>query len=884
MIIPNYEIIEELEGNDWYALYRGRRIEDQRPAVLKTARRNPQVAADVELLEREFQTLHELFIEGVPRAYELIRHDGGCVLVLEDRGGAPLQRLLESHRADLDFFFKIAIQAADILSKLHRRNIIHRNLNPRSVIFNGATGETQIAEFSFASGAASESHWLLPHRLSSEALPYISPEQTGRMNRATDHRTDFYSLGVVFYELLTGVRPFRSDDPLEIIHGHIAKTPPAPAEVEPTIPGPVSEIIMRLLSKNAEHRYQSALGLREDLEACAVQWEAHRRIGPLPLGQRDVPDHFVISQQLYGRDREVEQLLGAFDRVCEGPAAMMLVSGYAGVGKTSLIQELYKPIVRQRGYFIAGKFDQIARSTPFGALIQAFRGFIQQLLTESEDRLAAWRFQLAEVLDANGSVIAEVIPEIELILGKQPPSPGLAPTEAQNRFRLVFQNFVGAIARKEHPLVIFLDDLQWVDSATLNLLGPLLTSPDVEHLFLIGAYRDNEVDPSHSLMRALGALEAEGVRLHQMSLRPLELADLMSLIADTLHCDQVESEPLARLVLEKTGGNPFFVIQFLKALWSEKLIEFDYDRGHWTFQMQAIAAAGITDNVVDLMTRKIQRLSSKAQNALTLGACIGNRFDLSTLAIVSQQSPEEAAVDLKEASQEGLIFPIADSGMRIADSTSSTPQSEIINPQSYSFLHDRVQQAAYALIPTEGKQLVHLNLGRLLLERADLETSDERLFDVVHHLNFGSALITDEPERLALSRINLSAGQKAKSSTAYEAARDYLNAGSSLLTEERWKSDYSLAFELHVEAAECQYLCGHFEEADRGFDVLLERAHSSLDKARVYRLRSVQYENLSRYGDAVAVARESLALFGVSFPDSSEEKEAALETEIQSIQ
>ena len=887
MIIANYEIIQELAGNDWYALHKGRRVEDQTPVLLKTARRNPQGAADLELLEREFQTLRELFIEGVPRVYELLRHDGRCWLVLEDRGGVPLQALFASHRADLDFFFKVAIQLAGILSKLHRQDIIHRNLNPGSVFVNPAPGEAQLTDFSFASGAASESHRLLPHRLSIEALPYISPEQTGRMNRATDHRTDFYSLGVILYELLTGVQPFRSDDSLEMIHGHIAKTPPSPAEVEPKIPGPVSEIIMKLLSKNAEHRYQSALGLREDLEAGAAQWAAHRRISTLALGQRDVPDHFVFSQQLYGRDREVEQLLGAFDRVCEGPAAMMLVSGYAGVGKTSLIQELYKPIVRQRGYFIAGKFDQIARSTPFGALIQAFRGFIQQLLTESEDRLAAWRSKLTEALDVNGSVIAEVIPEIELILGKQPASPELAPTEAQNRFRLVFQNFVGAIARKEHPLVIFLDDLQWVDSATLNLFGPLLTSPDVQHLFLIGAYRDNEVDAAHPLVLALSSLEAEGVRLHQMSLRPLELADLMSLITDTLHCDPAEGEPLARLVSQKTGGNPFFVIQFLKALWREKLIEFDYDKGHWTFQMEAIAAAGITDNVVDLMTRKIQRLSPKAQNALTLGACIGNQFDLSTLAIVSQQSPQEAAADLKEAIQEGLVLATAaDRGSRIEDRGSMTEgnlQSIILNSQSYAFLHDRVQQAAYALIPTEGKQLVHLNLGRLLLERADLENTDEKLFDVAHHLNVGSGLIAGESERLALARINLSAGQKAKSSTAYEAALDYLKAGLSLLTEERWESDYTLAFELNVEAAECQYLCGNFEEAEQRFDLLLGRAMTSLDKARVYRLRSVQYENMSRYGDAVAIARESLALFGVSFPDSAAEKEAALEGEIQSI-
>lgn len=881
MTIANYEITRELEGTKWYSLYRARRVEDQTPVLLKTPRGNSQAAAGDALLETEFETLREILIEGVPRAYELLRHDGQAWLVMEDRGGLSLQAQLAAHRCDLDLFFKVSIQLAAILSKLHRRDIIHRNLNPRSVFFNPSTGETQLTDFSSASGAANEGHFLLPHPVSSDALPYISPEQTGRMNRTIDHRSDFYSLGVTFYELLTGVRPFRSDDPLELTHSHIAKTPPSPSDVEPEIPGPVSEIIMKLLSKNAENRYQSALGLKEDLEACAAQWAAHRRIGPVPLGSKDVPDHFVISQQLYGRDREVAQLLDVFGGVCEGPAAMMLVSGYSGVGKTSLIQELYKPIVRQRGYFISGKFDQIARSTPFGALIQAFRGFIRQLLTESEARLEAWRSELSEALEANGGVIAEVIPEIELILGQQPDPPVLAATEAQNRFRLVFQNFVGAIARKQHPLVIFLDDLQWVDSATLNLFGPLLTSSDIRHLFLIGAYRDNEVDDAHPLSRALSALETEGVWLHQMSLRPLELPNLMSLISDTLHRELSEIEPLARLVLRKTEGNPFFVIQFLKDLRREMLIAFDYDEGRWTFQIDAIAAAGMTDNVVELMTKKIQRISPKAQRALTLGACIGNQFDLNTLAIVSSQSPEEAAADLKEAVNEGLILAAGDRGSR----TDGNLQPLTLNSQRYAFLHDRVQQAAYALIPTERKQLVHLNLGRLLLlDRTALESTDAQLFDVAHHLNIGSGLIDSAGERLTLARINLTAGQKAKSSTAHEAALDYVKSGLILLSEEHWESDYLLAFELHIEAAECDYLCGNFDEAEQRFDLLLSRATTNLDKARVYRLRSVQCENMSRYGDAVAIARESLALFGVSFPDGVEEKEAALDHEIQSIQ
>jgi predicted ATPase/transcriptional regulator with GAF, ATPase, and Fis domain len=572
----------------------------------------------------------------------------------------------------------------------------------------------------------------------------------------------------------------------------------------------------------------------------------------------------------------VGELLRAFDDVCEGRAAMMLVEGYSGIGKTSLIQELYKPIVRERGYFIAGKFDQVARSVPYGALIQAFRRLIQQLLTESKDGLAVWRAARVESLGANASVIAEVIPEVELIVGRQPAPAALAPSEAQNRFQMAFQNFVGAIAQKEHPLVMFLDDLQWADSATLNLFRPLMTSPDIKHLFLIGAYRDNEVDAAHPLARTLGNLQATEVRLNRISLEPLALADLTLLVSDTLHRDSTQVEPLARLVLEKTGGNPFFVIQFLKALWKEGLLEFDYEQGRWGFRLDRIAAAGITDNVIDLMTRKIQRLSTKAQAAVTLGACIGNQFDLAQLAIVSRQSHASAAGDLREALEEGLILPSS----RLTDGPDGTASVD----SSYAFLHDRVQQAAYALIPAEDKQIVHLTVGRLLLDQLSGPAVEERVFDIVGHLNLGSSLIERESEQVTLARLNLTAGRKAKASTAYQSALGYLKAGLKLLSEDKWESEYELMLALASERAECEYLCGNFDEAERQFESLLKRARGSLDKARVYSLRMVQYENMSRYRAAIACAREGLALFGFSFPDSTEEKQAAIEAEIEKIQ
>jgi predicted ATPase/transcriptional regulator with GAF, ATPase, and Fis domain len=880
MRIPGYEILQVLCQNEWSVLHRGRRHEDGKMVLLKEARGESPGAVGVDLLKCEYETLQELSVSGIPCAYSLEHHERGWCLILEDRGGVPLQAMVGSQRLDLGPFLKIAVQLATIMGELHRRDIIHQYVTPRSILVHPTSGEVCLVDFSLASRASGVTHVRVPPATLHSALPYLSPEQTGRTSRSIDYRTDLYSLGATLYELLTGSPPFQSDQPLELIHWHIAKTPRSPTEIDPRIPEPLSQILMTLLAKTAEERYQSALGLREDLEVCAREWATQRRIPAFSLKQRDISDRFLLPQKLYGRDHAVGELLRAFDGTCSGATTMMLVTGYSGIGKTSLIQELYKPIVRQRGYFVAGKFDQIVRNIPHGALIQGFRGLVQQLLTESEDRLRLWRARLSDALGANGGVLAEVIPEIELILGNQPRPPSLGPIEAQNRFQLVFQNFLGALAQQDHPLVVFLDDLQWADSATLGLLQPLLTSPDVKFLFLIGAYRDNEVDASHPLTRTLHLLGSSGVQLDRIVLEPLALPDLTLLIQDTLHGEATDVEPLAALVQQKTAGNPFFVLQFLKTLRQEGLIEFEHGQGRWTFRMDAIASARMTDNVIDLMTRKIQRLSSKTQHALTLAACIGDPFDLNALAIVSQQSSQDAAGDVKEALAEGLLLPAAGLYDHL-NSPGADPSISAVS--SYTFLHDRVQQAAYALIPEERKRLVHLTVGRLLLERWDPATTEDRVFDVVHHLNLGSDLLTDWDERLSLARLNLKAGRKAKASTAYQSALSYFTAGIGLLGEQPWDSEYNLLLALHLEAAECHYLCGHFEAAEDGFDGLLAKARTRLDKAKIYSRKVLQYEHTSRYADAIRTGSEGLALFGLTFPDAPAERQAALDAELSTI-
>ncbi len=876
MRIADYDIVDELIRNDWQTLCRARQRSGDSVVLVKLPRRRPARLADLELLRHEFELLGKLSVPGVPGALGLADATEGSALFLEDGGGTPLPALIRSLAGKLDRFFPLAIQLCSILDGLHRSDVIHRNFSPRTLLCDAPAGKLTVVDLSSATLASGGMHHPLGPLLSPLALPYSSPEQTGRMNREVDHRTDFYSLGVTFYELLTGAPPFESPDQLELIHWHIARVPVPPVEHDPRIPEVLSRIVLKLLSKTPEERYQSAAGVKVDLENCARQWAERRAVKSFRLGRRDVSDRFLIPQKLYGREQEVRKLGQVFQQVCQGRTALTLVAGYSGIGKTSLIQELYRPIVQQEGYFLSGKFDQVVRSVPHGALLQVFRGLVGRLLGENEQRLDYWRRRLNEALSTNGGVLTEVIPELALILGEQPAPPPLGPTEAQNRFQMLFRQFLAALAGPEHPLVIFLDDLQWADSATLSLLEPVLTSADIRHLLLIGAYRDNEVDAGHPLLRTIGRLHSAGAEVHQVTLGPLPVRDLTLLVADALRRPPSEVEELAELILKKTDGNPFFVIQFLKVLWQDGLLEFDHHQGHWNFRIEAIAAAATTENVVDLMTRKIRRLSVETQRVLPLAACIGNRFDLETVAIITEQPPAGALADLKEALREGLILQVSSLG------ETSGRDSEPA-PVGYVFLHDRVQQAAYALIPDTEKQRVRLQVGRLLLDRWG-ETTEEKIFDVIEHLNFGSALISGASERRRLARLNLSALRKAKSSTAYDAALGYARAGVRLAGEAGWETDYDLTFALHIEAAECEYLCGHFDTAEQRFDLLLVRARQAVDKAAVHLLRLVLNENRSRYPEAVQCGREGLALLGVVFPDDLAEQQAALENELALIQ
>ena len=842
-------------------LYRATRTADGQPVVLKVLapQHRPQ---HLTWLKNEHEIGMMLNVPTAVRSIALETYEGRLALVMEDFGGESLDRMLGAPM-EVGQFLRLAIRIASAVADIHQRNVVHKDIKPDNILVHPTTGDVKITDFGLASPLPCQRRESASARRIEGSLPYMSPEQTGRMNRAPDQRSDLYSLGVTFSQMLTGKLPFHAADPLGWVHCHIARSPLPPAELAPSVPGAVSAIVMKLLAKEAEDRYQTARGLRHDLERCLEQWSARERIAPFPLGERDVSDCFQIPQKFYGRDEEIAALLGAFERVVgTGAPEIVLVSGYAGIGKSSLVHELQKPIVRERGFFASGKFDQYKRDIPYATIVEAFTELVREILAESEEGVAAWKERLTAALGVNGQLIVDVIPPVELIIGRQPPAPALTPIEAQNRFRIAFRRFIAVFARTEHPLALFLDDLQWADSASLELLQDLITHPEARHFLVIGAYRNNEVTPAHPLMLTLDKVRKVGARISDIVLGPLSREQLTTLVSDTLHCSREDAAPLSRLVDEKTAGNPFFVIQFLTALHEERLIEFDELAEAWRWDMAKIHAKGFTDNVVDLMVGKLARLPESTQEALKQLACLGSTAEISILTSVFGRPEQDLHADLSAAVRAGLVLRL---------------------DVAYKFLHDRVREAVYSRIPEELRAEAHLRIGRLLLSRLPEEAFAERVFEVANQLNHSVALITDPHEKETLSRLNFQAGRKAKASIAYASARRYLAQATALLPEDAWSARYEDTFALYLELSECEYLVGEFQSADELFTMLLGRARRSSDRANVYSLRMRHYLVSGRCADGATVALEALELFGVTFPESDEEIEAAFAAEHREV-
>ncbi|MDY7232153.1 trifunctional serine/threonine-protein kinase/ATP-binding protein/sensor histidine kinase [Hyalangium rubrum] len=863
MELPGYTLLGLFQTTSNNLLFRAVRKADARPVIVKTPRQERPGPRERARYMREHGLLQRL--QGSPGVLGVLGcevYEESPFLILEDVGGQSLSERLEQPW-DASRFLPLANSLATTLTEIHRRGVVHRDIKPHNILLSEEAG-VWLIDFGLATLQQVEHVEAAHAALLEGTLAYMSPEQSGRMNRAVDYRTDLYSLGVTLYQLLTGQLPFHGKDALEWIHAHIAQAPEPPHARVVSVPPMLSAVVLKLLAKPAEERYQSADGLKADLERC-LQGLRQGRLEDFPLGQGDFPTHFQLPQRLYGREAQLAALQEAFERVARGERAEWVwVSGYAGIGKSSVVHELHKPILRRRGFFLSGKFNQLQRDVPYSTLAQALRGLVQQLLAGSNEELEAWRQHLLEAFEGNGQVLVDLVPQFAQVVGKQPPVPELPSAETRNRFNRLFLRLLGVFARAGRPLVLFLDDLQWADLASLKLLQTLVTHPDTPAHLLIGAYRDNEVSASHPLAMMLEEARKAGGRSTAVHLEPLSLTHTRMLVAEALPgAAPTLVAPLAELLQEKTGGNPFFLLQLFQTLHQEGLVTRGA-QGDWRWDAEAVRAREYSDNVVDFMAVRLRQLPDPTQQLLHRAACVGNTFALETLSLVSHQQVHEVEQRLEPALLEGLVV-----------------RTDL---QHLRFFHDRIQQAAYSLIAEEERRALHLEIGRLLWARLAPEELHERLFEVVGQLNAGARSIEDPEERSRLAQLNIQAGFRAKASTAYRTAIDCFTLALSLLPGDPWQTAPEQAFQLRLEQARGESASGNLAEARRIIEEVLPRAPTRQHLVAGYQL---QGEILLLTGEARAAAAsllEALARLGVVIPAQPTWEEAvAARQELESL-
>ncbi len=856
--IPGYRDLTQIYESVNSRIYRCKREQDDLPVILKLLREDYPTAHELIRYRQEHKITSLLAGRpGVIQTLGMGEHGSSFFIVLEDFGADSLKNLLERKAFDLAEKLSLAMRMAASIGAVHAAHIIHKDINLANVVYSPETDTLKLIDFGISTQLTRECPEIRSPNVLEGTLAYISPEQTGRMNRAIDYRTDFYSLGASLYQLFTGWLPFEVEDQMELVHCHLARQPALPHKLNSEIPEMVSLIVMKLMAKTPEERYQSTSWIQTDLQKCMLQLRNTGRVRSFTLGERDFPEQLLIPQKLYGREAELATLLGAFDRVAAGGKELMLVAGHSGIGKTALVQELYKPMTKRHGYFAAGKFDALKRDLPYRALSEAFRQLMRQLLTLPEDQLGQWRQALCQALGPNGQVVAEVIPDITLVIGPQPAVEAVGPQESQNRFNYVFQNFVQALAQPGHPLILFIDDLQWADSASLKLLNLIMTTPEIRHLYLIAAFRDNEVSPAHPWVSTVKELGEAGCPIGSVSLGPLDVSLVNELLSTALRGEPGETLGLSRLVHEKTQGNPFFVAAFLQTLDRNGQLTLDRETGAWRWDLQQIRALGITDNVAGLMVASLRRLDPKTQQALSLAACIGNRFDLRTLAVVSESDLKQALSFLQPALAEGFVLP-QDQGYRAVEH--DVPVSAGTAAVSFKFAHDRIQQAAYALISEDRRKPVHWKIGKLL-ERAGADS-----IDIVNHLNFSAADLTGPEEKNQLAFLNLQAGKKAKASAAYAQADGILTIARNLMRGDGWERALRLTCEISEEAADSAYLVGDYSRAESLAREVEQNTGGVLERVNACKLRILCHVALNQPAAAVDTGISFLSSLGCHFP------------------
>ncbi|MBV9873148.1 MAG: AAA family ATPase [Verrucomicrobia bacterium] len=887
-------VLEPLWKDAEFILYRGRRESDGARLLLATSVEEHPRPENLKLLEHAYTFKEELDAAWAARPIAITRYGDRPVLVMEDPGGVPLDQLL-GQPLDIELWLRLAVSLSKAIDQLHRRGIVHKDIKPAHILADAGTGQCWLRGFGIASRLPRERQAPEPPEFVEGTLAYMAPEQTGRMNRSIDSRSDLYSLGVTLYEMLTGSLPFTASDPMEWVHCHIARQPVPPSDRIENLPAQISVIVMKLLAKTAEERYQTAAGVESDLRRCldavgTTSWSSGvsptsgrvlRSLGEggcsslsipeFPLGAHDTSDRLLIPQKLYGRSREVDALLASFERVVTTRRQkLILVSGYSGIGKSAVVNELHKAIVQLRGIFISGKFEQHKGEIPYATLAQAFQGLIREILGKSEAELGRWRTEILDAVGLNGQLIVNVIPELELIIGEQPPLPEVPVTEAESRFHTVFRSFLAVFAREDHPLALFLDDLQWIDAATLKLLEDFSMHRGVQSVLLVGAYRDNEVSESHPLMQTLDAIRQTGAIVDHIAVGPLSLEDVTELVADTLHCGLPAAKPLAAVVHEKTQGNPFFVIQFITSLHEELLLTFDREKASWKWDLDRIRDKRFADNVVELMVNKLEQLPVGTRETLKRLACLGSMAGIPLLAMVQGRSEAEVQADLWEAVRRELIVRLEEG--------------------SYKFVHDRAWEATYSLIPEELRAEAHLRIARLLTNKTAPEKMEESIFQILNQINRGAALLNygvstlgylrfSQDEREQIARLYLIAGKRAKTSTAYASALKYLSTAADLLGDDCWGHKHELIFDLELHRAECEFLTSQSAAADQRLTMLSSRAANPAELATVTCLRVDLYTTLDRTDRVVAVCLDYLRSVGIEWSAHPSEEEARREYE-----
>ena len=855
--LKDYEVICELHSGVRSRIYRGKRISDGYHVIIKVMNKEYQSNEDMKGLQGEFEIGNRIKSSNVIKYLDIIKYNNGLAIIEEYFSGETIHKLNKSHVFKLKEFLSISIGICNALKKIHAKNIVHGAINPSNILYERKTGEIKIIDFSSAEYLSNENYILENNNIVEGSLNYISPEQTGRMNRTIDYRSDFYSLGITFYEMLTGRLPFESKDTMELIYSHVAKEPESITKFNFDIPKVVSNIVLKLIAKNPEDRYKSVSGLKRDLEKCLIQIENNLN-EDFELGKYDFSGEFCIPQKLYGRDKEIQRLIKSFDRVIAGAAELLLISGSPGIGKSALVQEVCNSVQQKNGYFIMGKFEQFKNDIPYSAIIKALDNFVNQLLVESSSQVETWKESILKAVGNNGQVIVDVIPTLELIIGKQPPIPQLGAVETKNRFNLVFKNFMKIIATNEHPLVMFIDDLQWADSASLNYMKMMMKDNSNKYLLVIGAYRDNDTNLLSPIMSLIDELIQDKIITNTINLKVLQNDDVQLLLKDTLVSfdqDLIGLQELASCIWNKTQGNPFFVKQFLRCLYDVEYLWFDYNLMKWCFDIDEIKKLNITENVIDLLDSKIKTLDLLTIEYLKYGACIGNKFDLQILALVADNPAEIILYSLQEAVEIGLIY---------------VNKSEILQQVQgdikFKFVHDRIQQAVYSMISEEEKCIIHLQLGQLYLKNYNDLTNSEQLFEIVRQLNAGSAIIIDETKKVKLAELNLKAGIMAKKSSAYSSAYLYFNEGIKLLSSNAWEDYYELTLQLYSDIAEAAHLINEYNEMDKFAEIVLNNGKTLIDKIKVYKIKIEAYQTQLNLKEAMKTSASVLRLLGIYIP------------------